>query len=110
MSSIQFPQMFAQCTFDDAAAGGDARTPAIISSGAFGVVISDGGRLGGVGADGTSRPLTGKPLYNVGPQELRRYAQVARGCAAAIETPARQVSLRQLAQELDKMASRTAEK
>ncbi len=107
MSSVLFPQVFAQCTLNGTTRdGNEGRVPVVISSGAYAVVFSEDGRLGGVGHDGTSRPLTGKPLTTVGAQDLRHYANMARGCAGALDSPGRQVPLRQLAQELDRMAER----
>ena len=110
MSSVSFPQVFATCTINGTDRDGNqGRVQAVVSSGTYAVVFSEGGRLGGVGTDGTSRPLTGAPLHRVGADELRRYATVARGCAAAIDSPQRQVSLRQLARELEAMADRKPE-
>jgi hypothetical protein len=107
MSDVKFPSVFAQCTIDGSTVGREGRVPVIISSFSNAVVFAESGRdVAGVGSSGTSRPLTGKALHVVGASELKHFAALSRGCAGALQSPAQQASVKQLATELDKMAAR----
>jgi hypothetical protein len=107
MAEIKFPSVFAQCQVDGSTIGHEGSVPVIVSSFPNAAVFAESGHdVSGVGAGGTSRPLTGKPLHVVGANDLKHFAALSRGCAAAVQSPSQQASLRQLAIELDKMAAR----